>query len=81
MQFLNIKITPNNRYDNISPMSSLSSKRYTKPRNINISPMSSLSSKKYTKPINRYNYRIPYPINIVNITLKLNKLKVNRNVR
>ena len=64
-------------------MSSLSSKKYTKPRNRydNISPMNSFSSKRYTKPKNRYDNRIPYPINIVNITLKLNKLKVNRNIR
>ena len=65
MKFLNIKITPNNRYDCISPLSSLSC----------------FSSRRYTKSINRYDNRIPYPIKIVNITLKLDKLKVNRNVR
>ena len=65
MRLLKIILTPNNRYDNISPSSSISC----------------FSSRRYTKLINRYDNRIPYPIKIINITLNINKLKVNRNIR
>ena len=68
MKFFSLKVDtrPNNRYNCISPISSFSC----------FSPVN-----RYTKFKKKYDNRIPYPIKIVNITLKLNKLKVNRDIR
>lgn len=68
MKFFTLKIDtrPNNRYNCISPISTFSC----------FSPVN-----RYTKFKKRYDNRIPYPIKIVNIVLKVNKLKVNRNIR
>lgn len=68
MKFFSLKVDtrPNNRYDCISPISTFSC----------FSPVN-----RYTKFKKRYDNRIPYPIKIANIILKVNKLKVNRNIR
>lgn len=68
MKFFNLKVDtrPNNRYNCISPISTFSC----------FSPVN-----RYTKFKKRYDNRIPYPIKIVNIVLKVNKLKVNRDIR
>lgn len=64
--FLKININHNNRYSCISPTSNFSC----------FSPVN-----KYIRFKKRYDNRIPYPIKIVNLKLKVNKLKVNRNIR
>ena len=68
MKFFTLKIDtrPNNRYNCISPISTFSC----------FSPVN-----RYTKFKKRYDNRIPYPIKITNIILKVNKLKVNRDIR
>jgi len=68
MKFFSLKVNtrPNNRYNCISPISTFSC----------FSPVN-----RYTKFKKRYDNRIPYPIKIVNIILKVNKLKVNRDIR
>lgn len=68
MKFFSLKVDtrPNNRYNCISPISTFSC----------FSPVN-----RYTKFKKRYDNRIPYPIKIVNIVLKVSKLKVNRDIR